>query len=152
MKLRIYYRRESIAFLQVRLKKKKDRRDEISVLNFPLNSLLFFPQIMTAHECPLSPLAKILLDLAKHCFPKSEKFEARKQLLSMLSLTIYVRTNAYYLPIENIHMIEENEVSLPWLPSFAVRSPTIHCFQVVSLVSPEMKLIVKRKRKKLYDV
>ena len=63
---------------QVKKKKKKDSRDEISVLNFPLNSLLFFPQIMTAHECPLSPLAKISLDLAKHCFPKSEKFEARK--------------------------------------------------------------------------
>lgn len=66
----------------------------------------------------------------------------------MLPLTIYVRTDTYHLPIGNIHLIEENEISLPWLPSFAVRSPTIHCFQVVSLVSPEMKLIVKKKKSK----
>ena len=70
-------RKHSFSLGQVK-KKKKDRRDEISVLNFPLNSLLFFPQMMTAHGCPLSLLAKIPLDLAKHCFPKSEKFEARK--------------------------------------------------------------------------
>lgn len=119
-------------------------------MHFSLNSLLFFPQIMTAHECPLTPLVKILLHLAKHCFPEFEKFEARMSLFSVSPLTLYVRNKDIFCQLY-ISMIKEDEMPLASLPFFMMMSPLPFIgfkFLFVCLFSNETNSSLKKSKKK----
>ena len=147
MKLLIYNRRESKTFSLGQVKKKGQENGDQCIELFP--EFFFFHQIITAHQWPSAPLVQILLHLTKHYFPKSEEFEARKSLLSLSSLTLYMRNKDILCRLW-ISVIRENETPVAWPCSFAIRSPAVYCFFKNLFPSfSEMKLVaVKRKSKK----